>query len=137
MPFLVLCYEYYAIKRIQCIITTFTDYTNTIRLTVFVITGLKEFNVSKLPSTPQGIFNGKSFVLSLGFSSIINKFILLWNYGFSLFKMSHTVRSIVKKFSSIYKMQAKGEMFKTVPDMLNAMGGEKFCSLTKVYLLFS
>lgn len=94
--------------------------------------GLKEFNSSKVPTTPIAIFNGQRFVLHLGFSNITNKLKLLWHYGMSLFSMSRTVGSQLKKFSTIYQLQAEGKSFRTVPDMLKAMGGNTFYNETQV-----
>jgi prenylcysteine oxidase/farnesylcysteine lyase len=94
--------------------------------------GLEELNSSKLPTQSSAIYNGTlPFVLKLGFSSFINNMKLLWKYGFSLFKMSHTVKSTVKKFSKIYDLQAAGHSYRTVPEMLEAMGGESFFDLTQ------
>ena len=42
--------------------------------------------------------------------------------------MSRSIHSELKDFSNIYKLQERGESFKTVPDMLRAMGGERFCN---------
>ena len=89
--------------------------------------GLKEFNSSKIPDMPLAVFNGQRFVVHLGFSSLLNKLKLLFNYGLSLFRMSRSVHSELKDFSKIYKLQERGECYRTVPDMLRAMGGDKFC----------
>ena len=41
------------------------------------------------------------------------------------------MRSNLKKFSTIYKIQAAGQAFETVPDMLTAMGGDDMFKLTQ------
>ena len=101
---------------------------------MYIHVGLREFNSSKEPTTPMGIFNGRSFVLSLGFSSIVNRIKLLFRYGLSPLRMSRTVRSLVKKFSNIYTLQANGHTYNTVPDMLRAMhdGDDTFYNQTQV-----
>ena len=46
--------------------------------------------------------------------------------------MDMRVRSTLKKFISIYDLQAQGQAFVTVPDMLKAMGGEEMFELTQM-----
>ena len=98
----------------------------------FFNSDLQEFNSNNVPTTPLSIFNGQRFVLQLGFSGIVNKIKILWNYGFSLFKLSRKISSSLKKFSTIYDKQADGITYRTVPEMLQAMGGEEFFQETQV-----
>lgn len=46
--------------------------------------------------------------------------------------MSFSVKSVLKKFGTIYTHQENGECYATVPEMLKAMGGEEMSSLTQV-----
>ena len=79
----------------------------------------------------MGIYNGEEFLfLSTGYS-IIDKLKLLMRYGFGLFKMNSFTSATIKKFMSIYELQDKGASFETVPDFLEALGGEDFIKLTQ------
>lgn len=42
------------------------------------------------------------------------------------------VGTCLKEFCTIYDLQEKGVVFKTVPDMLDAMGGDKFVKLNQI-----
>lgn len=95
-------------------------------------TGLTKKRSKDEPTTPLGIFNGTQFVLRTGFSSFLSTLTLLWRYGFSMFRLSRHVSSVIKKFTSIYDLQASGKKFQTVPDMLRAMGGEEMHRLTQI-----
>ena len=46
--------------------------------------------------------------------------------------MNSSVSALLKKFDSIYSIQAGGTSFANVEDMLTAMGGEDMCHLTQV-----
>lgn len=46
--------------------------------------------------------------------------------------MNRNVKFEIENFSTIYDMQAKGQSFQTVPDMLRAMGGDTFVQETQV-----
>ena len=46
--------------------------------------------------------------------------------------MNRNVKFEIENFSTIYNMQAKGQSFQTVPDMLRAMGGDTFVQETQV-----
>lgn len=100
-----------------------------ITLTCSTHTGLSSQLGKNAPTVPFGIFNGRNLILQTGFSSFFNSLKLFWRYGFSLFRLSHTVNSTLKDFCKIYKLQDDGKTFKTVPEMLQAMGGDKFVSL--------
>ena len=55
----------------------------------------------------------------------------LWRYRLSLIRMDFLVRSTLKKFITIYDLQAKEQSFETVEDMLTAMGGPEMFDLTQ------
>lgn len=84
------------------------------------------------PDIPLGIYNGKSFSFRTGASKIISVLKTLWHYGFSVIRMSLSVRSELNKFKTIYTMQESGKSFATVPDMLKAMGKDGMYPLTQV-----
>lgn len=46
--------------------------------------------------------------------------------------MNRNVKFEIENFSTIYDMQAKGQSFQIVPDMLRAMGGDTFVQETQV-----
>ncbi len=79
----------------------------------------------------MGIYNGQQFFFRTGTSSIWNAIKTFWRYGFSLIRMNFLVRSILKKFCTIYDIQASGQAFETVPEMLRAMGGDAMFQLTQ------
>lgn len=74
------------------------------------------------PSTPVGIFNGKTFSFQTGTSKIINLVKTLWHYGWSIVRMNFAVKAELKKFKTIYTLQESGKSFASAPDMLKAMG---------------
>lgn len=57
---------------------------------------------------------------------------MFWRYGFSLIRLSRYIDSNLKDFCKIYDLQDQEVSFKTVPDMLKAMGGDKFVSHIEV-----
>ena len=120
--------------HVHCTLHIVCIYHISLHVTVpyFIDPGLSEYNSKKEPTTPTAIYNGQEFVLKLGFSSFINNLIVLWNYGLSVFKMSRSISRELKKFQTIYDKQASGESYKTVPDLLIAMGGNDFVQQTQV-----
>lgn len=68
----------------------------------------------------------------IGVHKIVNLVVLLWRYGFDLFRMNSAVSGIIKKFRNIYDLQASGKSYEKVEDMLSAMGGEEMCRLMKI-----
>ena len=95
-------------------------------------TGLSSQLGKNAPTVPLGIFNGCTLIFQTGYSSFLNSLKTVWRYGFSLFRLSRTVNSTLKEFCRIYKLQDEGKTFKTVPEMLQAMGGDRFVSLIGV-----
>ena len=71
-------------------------------------------------------------MIRTGYCGFFNSIKLLWRYGFSLFRLSRAVDTTLKEFCTIYDLQESGASFKTVPEMLQAMGGNKFVTLTQV-----
>ena len=86
-------------------------------------TGLDTVSDKDELTTPLGIYNGKEFLFRTGTYSIWNTVKTFWRYGFSLVKMNSKVKSVLKSFSGIYKLQAKGKSYASVPDLLKAMAG--------------
>ena len=84
------------------------------------------------PNTPLGIFNGKTFSFRTGTSTIINLLKTLWHYGWSIVRMNFMVKSVLNKFKNIYTLQANGQSFASVPDMLKAIGQDGMFGLTQV-----
>lgn len=56
----------------------------------------------------------------------------LWHYGTSLFTINSAVKTMLNRFVNIYALQAKGKAYKTVPDLLRAMGGDEMFHLTQI-----
>ncbi len=94
--------------------------------------GLMTLGTKDTPTTPLGIFDGERFVFRLTSCSLCNKFRALFRYGISLVRLNFLVKSTKKKFGNIYGLQSKGQAFRSVPDMLKAMGGEEMVALTQV-----
>ena len=98
----------------------------------YLYTGLETKGNKDEKTVPIAIFNGKYFSFRTSFSKIWSILKTFWCYGISLIRMDMQVRSTLKKFISIYELQAKGQAFVTVPDMLKAMGGEEMFELTQM-----
>lgn len=98
----------------------------------FLYVGLETKGNKDEKTVPIAIFNGKYFSFRTSFSKIWSILKTFWCYGISLIRMDMQVRSTLKKFVSIYDMQAKGQAFMTVSDMLKAMGGEELFELTQM-----
>ena len=57
---------------------------------------------------------------------------LVWRYGlFDLYTMNNFITEMLTNFSNIYDLQEKEQAFNTVPEMLQAPGGEKFYEYTQ------
>ena len=57
---------------------------------------------------------------------------LVWRYGlFDLYTMNNFITEMLTNFSNIYDLQEKEQAFNTVPEMLRALGGEKFYEYTQ------
>ena len=98
----------------------------------FLYVGLETKGNKDEKTVPIAIFNGKYFSFQTSFSKIWSILKTFWCYGISLIRMDMRVCSTLKKFVSIYDMQAKGQAFITVSDMLKAMGGEELFELTQM-----
>lgn len=94
-------------------------------------TGLPTLQDKDIPSTPSAIFDGKSFILKLGTCEICTDFILLHRYGLSLIEFELFLLSTLTNFSKIYELQSDGHAFSTVPELLNALGGQEFFNETQ------
>ncbi len=84
------------------------------------------------PTVPVGLYDGQSMFFRTGLYGFINTLRVLWRYGLDLLRMNSMVKSNLEKFSNIYTLQARGEAFNTVEEMLTAMGGEDMSRLMKV-----
>lgn len=102
----------------------------------FYLVGLTEFSSKNVPNSPLGIFNGQRFVIELGYYSIVNTIRLMWAYGLSLLDVPRKVKRLLKKFVTIYDIQAEGTSFRTVPDMVTAMCGHDMFEETQVLIYF-
>ena len=96
------------------------------------LSGLETKGDKDEATTPIGIYNGKTFCFRTGMWSFWNTIKSLWHFGISLIKMDFLVRSTLKKFGTIYNIQANGRAFPTVQDMLTAMGGTEMFELTQI-----
>ncbi|XP_066933651.1 prenylcysteine oxidase 1-like isoform X2 [Clytia hemisphaerica] len=78
-----------------------------------------------------GIYNGKEFVFVETSTSWWNGIKMIWRYGFfSLKNMSDALSKMLTDFVSVYQIQDEGKAFKTVPDLLKALGGDYFVECT-------
>ena len=93
--------------------------------------GLPTLQAKDVPSTPGAVFNGKKFILTLGTCGICTDLKLLFRYGLSTVLFQLYLRSELKQFSTVYQLQSNGEAFSSVPELLSAMGGEKFAQQTQ------
>ena len=80
---------------------------------------------------PVGIYNGQQFVFRTGNWSFINTLKTFWHYGITLLRFDLFAKTMLKRFVTIYNLQASGRAFTTVPDMLRAMGGDDFVNMTQ------
>ena len=80
----------------------------------------------------MGIYNGQDFVLRTSTWRIVNPFKMIWNYGLTSVRLGIFVQATLKKFARIYDLQARGQAFRTVPNMLEAMGGEEMLEMTQI-----
>ena len=81
---------------------------------------------------PVGVYDGKRYLFRTGAWRLINLAYSFWRYGSSLFTLNSAVKNLLNKFIGIYPLQAKGNMYRTVPDMLRAMAGDEMYQLTQV-----
>lgn len=79
-----------------------------------------------------GIFDGEKFVFSEGSYSWLNEIKMVWRYGLlSLWRLNNTLRNLLRDFQNIYTLQDEGNAYKTVQEMLEAMGGKSFYEFTQ------
>ena len=81
---------------------------------------------------PVGVYDGKRYLFRTGAWKLINLAYSFWRYGSSLFTLNSAVKNLLNKFIGIYSLQAKGNTYHTVPDMLRAMAGDEMYQLTQV-----
>lgn len=81
---------------------------------------------------PLGIYNGQHYLFRTGWWKLVNMARALWHYGTSLFTINSAVKSLINKFVTIYTLQARGNAYHTVIDLLKAMGGDEMYQLTQV-----
>ena len=84
----------------------------------------------------MGIFDGYKFLFCTSSIGLCTKIHMLLRYGLSPLKLNSAVSDLLDKFVNIYKVQQKGQSFKTVPDILSAMGDEDQ-HLTQVCIVYS
>ncbi|XP_043939066.1 prenylcysteine oxidase-like [Protopterus annectens] len=90
--------------------------------------GLKErqVNIGRV-----GIYNGEKFTFEESSSFLINVLKLQWRYGFNLIRLKIWLNGILEKFSRIYHYQHQEYAFTTVEELLHALGGDEFISMTQ------
>ena len=109
------------------------SHTSCTAFTAVVLPSLLGLETKKdVAAVPLGIYDGQRYLFRTGWWKVANIAHSLWRYGTSLFSMNSAGQALLSKFVSIYKMQAKGRAFKTVPELLRAMGGEEMYQLTQV-----
>lgn len=98
------------------------------------VSGLERKGERETGRRPVGIFDGKKFSFQTASSwQFINILAIVWHYGLgSVLRMHLHVRAMLRKFTTIYDLQARGRSFTTVPEMLKAMGGQDLYKLTQV-----
>jgi prenylcysteine oxidase/farnesylcysteine lyase len=87
----------------------------------------EKFGLTRVFSSSEGnmgIFDGYKFLFCTSSIGLCTKIHMLLRYGLSPLKLNSAVSDLLDKFVNIYKVQQKGQSFKTVPDMLSAMGDE-------------
>ena len=72
----------------------------------------------------MGIFDGYKFLFRSSSIGILTKLHMLLRYGLSPLRLNSAVCKLLDKFVNIYSVQQNGQSFKTVPDILQAMGAE-------------
>ena len=72
----------------------------------------------------MGIFDRYKFLFRSSSIGILTKLHMLLRYGLSPLRLSSAVSKLLDKFVNIYGVQQNGQSFKTVPDILQAMGAE-------------
>ena len=89
---------------------------------------------SKMTETdvPLGVYDGQQYLFRTGWWKLSNIVRSLWRYGMSLFSMNSAGEKMLSNFVRIYDIQAMGKSFKTVPELLRAMGGEEMYHLTQI-----
>lgn len=93
--------------------------------------GLKKLKSSE-PNSLLGIYNEEEFVFYGSRWKLVNFIKLVWRYGlFDLYTMNNFITEMLTNFSNIYDLQEKEQAFNTVPEMLRALGGEKFYEYTQ------
>lgn len=95
--------------------------------------GLKRNSAANVKvSSIFGIYDGKNFVFTEGENGILTKVKMIWRYGFfSLYYMSQSLGKMLQLFVNVYKIQDEVKSFRTVPEMLREIGGEKFYEYTQ------
>ncbi len=112
-------------------VTTFLAILTLLVALCYGFAGLQTKGNKDEATTPLGIYNGKELVFQTGTVKLWNTIKTLWRYGLSLIRMDILVRSVLKKFCTIYDVQANRRAFETVPEMLRAMGEDGMFQLTQ------
>ena len=85
-----------------------------------------------MTNVPVGVYDGNRYLFRTGSWRLINLAYTIWRYGTSLFTLNSAVKNLLNRFVGIYALQAKGNTYRTVPDMLRAMAGDEMYQLTQV-----
>lgn len=73
-------------------------------------------------SSVPSIYDGKVFVFSFSYWTVVNLAKMVFRYGWNYFIFSAAPSLSLKRYKSIYALQEKGRAFATPEDMLKAMG---------------
>ncbi|KAM8973008.1 prenylcysteine oxidase 1-like isoform 1-T1 [Pelodytes ibericus] len=79
----------------------------------------------------SAIFSGDQLVLEETDWYLLNLFRLWWHYGISFLRLQMWVEEVMEKFMRIYKYQAHGYAFSSMPELLRSLGGEHFVNMTQ------
>lgn len=79
------------------------------------------------------LYDGNHFTFTTSSCSWLTTLKLFWRYGLSLVKMQQATKDLLNKFGNIYTLQENGNVFESVPELLQAMSGnDDFYRLTKI-----
>ncbi|XP_042872145.1 prenylcysteine oxidase 1-like [Penaeus japonicus] len=69
----------------------------------------------------MGLFNGEEYVFRDSSWSLVNVVKLMWRYGWDAYRLRSENQDMLKKFNRIYDLQAAGQAFRNVSDLLHAL----------------
>ncbi|XP_063611901.1 prenylcysteine oxidase 1-like isoform X2 [Penaeus indicus] len=81
--------------------------------------------------SPFGLFDGEKYMFRGSSWSIVNIMKLFWRYGRTLLTLRSELKETLTKFDRIYHLQAEGQAFSSVSDLLHALD-PSFVEMTRV-----